>query len=58
MDGINQNNPPAGPLGEVMYAAGQHIMDGTKYNFGPLVVAAANSARPLDGLSDVNIRTA
>ena len=33
-------------------------MDTTTYNFGPLVVPAANSAGPLDGPSDVDIRTA
>ena len=33
-------------------------MDSTTYNFGPLVVQTANFAGPLDGLRDVNIRTA
>ena len=33
-------------------------MDSTTYNFGPLVVPAANLAGPLDGPSDINIRTA
>ena len=33
-------------------------MDSTTNNFGPLVVPAANFAGPLDGPSDVNIRTA
>ena len=33
-------------------------MDSSTYNFGPLVVPAANFAGPLDGPSDVNIRTA
>ena len=33
-------------------------MDSMTYNFGPLVVPAANFANPLDGPSDVNIRTA
>ena len=49
---------PAGPLGGVMQRAGQHIMDSTTHNFGPLVVTAANFAGPLDGPSDVNMRTA
>ena len=33
-------------------------MHSTTYNFGPLVVPAANFAGLLDGPSDVNIRTA
>ena len=33
-------------------------MDSTTYNFGLLVVTAANFAVPLDGPGDVNIRTA
>ena len=33
-------------------------MHSTTYNFGPLVVPAANFSGPLDGPSDVNIRTA
>ena len=33
-------------------------MDSITYNFGPLVVPAANFAGPLDGPIDVNIRTA
>ena len=41
-----------------MLRAGEHIMDSTTYNFGLLVVMAANFAGPLDGPSDVNIRTA
>ena len=45
-------------MGGVMLRAGQHIMDSTTYNFGPLVVAATNFAGPLDGPRDVNIRTA
>ena len=32
-------------------------MDSTTYNFGPLVVTAANFAGPLDGPRDVNIKT-
>ena len=33
-------------------------MDRTTYNFEPLVVLATNFAGPLDGPSDVSIRTA
>ena len=33
-------------------------MNSTTYNFGQLVVLAANFAGPLDGPRDVNIRTA
>ena len=33
-------------------------MDSTTYNFGPIVVPAANFAGLLDRPSDVNIRTA
>ena len=33
-------------------------MDSNTYIFGPLVVTATNLAVPLDGPSDVNIRTA
>ena len=58
LDWSNQYSLPAGPMGGVMWRAGQHIIDSTTYNFGQLVVPAANFAGPLDGQSDINIRTA
>ena len=58
MDRISRSSPPAGPLVEIVYTAGRHVVDGAECGFGPLVVLAVDSAGPLGGPGDVGIGAA